>query len=303
MTSLSESCILSKLTVHSFNREKVDKAATREIDSAKNNKNGGRYVKRLFKSVPEIDAIYSCQQNAYNYHRTYSLPWRDGGDRIIPHDYYDTYIDNMSKYKQSLESTLEKVRGKYDDLVAVDMERIGQLANAQDYPSFDWFKSCFSLEVTLMPVPDKRDFRVEIGDALKADLDKLVEESKIQGKAELYKKAAEVYDRIITQCEKKDARLHDSMLESAKELSDVMDILNVHKDVDIENLSKDLYEVSQSVTTYQLRTSMNQRAALSTLAKKMLAKIDPLSPADSTDNVQEETPNYGHTSDPSDDVL
>lgn len=273
MTSLSESCLLSKLTIHTFTRDKTDRQVAKEIDQSKGNKSGGKYTKTLFKGFPEIDAVYSKVQEIYNYHRHNSLPWLDGGTRIVPSESYDSYIEGLNKRKQELEQCFVKLQPNFDSYVQADLVNLGGVAKSNEYPSFDWFKNSFGIDIVLMPVPDARDFRIDVTEDMRLSLDKMLEEAKIKGKQDLYKRIEDVCTRIVEACNKPKGKIYESLLGNVLELSDVIDILNVHKDSELVDLNKELYALGKSTSTFNLRNSMMARQQLAADAGKLISKL------------------------------
>lgn len=272
--SLKDSALLVKLTRRAFNPKIRDVAATAKVNEMYQSADGADVYKNLFKKSKVISNIRSKSTDQYQFHMRWTLPWLDGGTRLLVSKFYDDYIDGMGRRKADMESLLAAITPEeYDAIVKSDMADLAGLANASDYPTLSDLKSSFGSDIRLFPVPDSNDFRVQVSQQHKDQLDKMVEETGSLARDDLHKRVEKCLGRIVEQCSKENPRIFDSMLESTIELSEVMKILNVHNDTEINSLSEELYKLGVSVNTFQLRTSENARKELASRASKLISSF------------------------------
>ena len=271
--SLKDRALLVKFSRKAFGRIVQDKEEARAIDLKYGSKDGTRVQKQLFQKCPGIAPVYSVLGEAYLYHQKYTLPWMKGGVDLLPSTYYDEYIDNLGRSKNDLEDELRKVEPQYDQLVQDDMRRLKGLADNNDYPDFKTFKSKFSISAVLLPFPSSDDFRVSVSEDIKQEFDKFVAESSIQGREVLLDRVEKTVQRIVDQCSKEKTRIHESMLDNAIEMSEVMNILNVHDDEQVSKLSKDLYKLATTAITKDLRDSEGSRKQMVAASEKFLKQL------------------------------
>jgi hypothetical protein len=270
MKTLQETALLVKLTRHSFNPSVKDDEVANAVETNMGAALGsGKFYKQLFRENDKIKRLFSKQNDLYAWHIKYTLPWMDGGVRILPAKFYDEYIDTVGKKRTELEQLLSELEPEYATLVTEDQARLGTLARSIDYPSFEVLTSKFGIDVRLFPIPSSSDFRVAVSEDAKRELDSFIEDTKIKAKEDMYQRVKVVLDTIIEQCAKEKPRLHTTLLTNTGNLADVLGILNVHDDDDIKSIAGELSLLANSVSMFNLRTSVNSRNELVQGAKRI----------------------------------
>lgn len=160
--SLQEKAMLVNLTIHQWTGRKFDRAATASVNSLANAANdAGRYNKQLVrKETLASIALYASRIRNQHYHMT--LPWSDGGQRLLPAAFFMNYRDKISGLKQQFEEAVEEFLSWYGSNRQHEAVRLGHLYDPNDYPSILDLRSCYGINTEFFPVPAAEDFRTSI---------------------------------------------------------------------------------------------------------------------------------------------
>jgi hypothetical protein len=136
----------------------------------------GGFVKRLFpKKTPAISAVESAFNKALGIYEAETLPWFDGGGRLLLAVNYLRFSEMIRNAKAEIDRAVMDLALVYDDLVSAQASRLGRMFNSADYPKAEELKDIYSLTVQFYPVPTSNDFRVQLMDdsieAIKAQID------------------------------------------------------------------------------------------------------------------------------------
>lgn len=161
--SLQEKAMLVNLTIHQWTGRKFDRAATASINNLANAaSDAGRYNKQLVrKETLASIALYASRIRNQHYHMT--LPWSDGGQRLLPAAFFMNYRDKISGLKQQFEEAVEEFLNWYGSNRQHEAVRLGHLYDPNDYPSILDLRSCYGVNTEFFPVPAAEDFRTSIG--------------------------------------------------------------------------------------------------------------------------------------------
>jgi hypothetical protein len=141
---------------------------------------------------------------------------------------------------------------------------LGDMFKRSDYPTANEMVTKFAFRIGFLPVPTAGDFRVDIGNEaqaeLKARLNEMAEE-RIESamrdiRARLGEHMKRMSDRLTTDTvagETKRRRFHDSLVDGALELCDMVKALNVVGDMGLESARRELSDCLMGVTPDELR--------------------------------------------------
>lgn len=174
--SLKNEVMVVTLNISQWTARKKDTKVSREVEESHGAFDAGNYNKALINrnvvvskpstkeevSMNPLKAIQKVAGSARTYHYFNTLPWSDGGDRILPSKNYFNYIREMNAFKaQFLELVDEFVR-QYPSLVEEARHRLGTMFSENDYPAEKFVADKFGFRYSFMPVSDAEDLRVNI---------------------------------------------------------------------------------------------------------------------------------------------
>jgi hypothetical protein len=278
---------------------KLDRNVTDEVvrDKGAAEKGAARVNKNLLAGRKELEVIQQFVSEVRNYVYACTLPWSDSGLRLLPVVKFQRFNADMAQHEDKYWKLCESFVTAYPFLITAQAMALGDMFKRDEYPSPDSIKSKFGFHVNYMPVPTSGDFRVDVGDAAQAELqkqlselaDKRVEAAMADVRARIGDHLRRMSDRLhidVVDGQPKPRRFHDTLVESGLELCDTVKALNVTQDPDLEKARAALERSLTSVTVITkkngkelsvadtLREDMQQRSALKTQVDEMLNKFN-----------------------------
>jgi hypothetical protein len=238
--SIATSAVLIDLNISVWTARKLDKRVSKEIDINKGTTtNAGNYNKHLLAGSDQLEKIQKLATEIRDWHGRYTLPWSDGGTRLLP---MTTFFD----YKQRLGEVMAY--------------KLGQLFDRTEYPEAEDIRNKFRLRYTIMPVPEANDFRVDIAEDIRSEMER---EYKQAYTSRVETAMNDAWSRLHTTLEHMVERLsgndkkifRDSLVDNAMELTSLLTKLNVTNDPKLEDARKELEKSLVGVTPEDLRES------------------------------------------------
>lgn len=274
--------------ITTWSARKFDREVTTKINDSHNlDHDVGRYNKRLLatgsNSWKELIKICSAARTS---HYENTLAWSDDGYRLLPSANYDSYMKIMRKHESDFEAAKSRFVGDYpmlidsarDYLVA---EEDGGMFRASDYPPIGEVAERFTMRSTPLPVPTSGDFRVKLPESEIKALQKAVEE-KVKASAD--EAVADARDRLVKVVEsisdklgEPDAIFRDSLINNARDLTDVLSRLNVMGDKELEAMRQRVESELAAVEPQTLRDEPTVRKQVAQSAKKILTDMNQYS--------------------------
>jgi hypothetical protein len=176
----------------------------------------------------------------------------------------------MEDFEHEFNNLVTDFVNVYPTLITAQAMALGDMFNRDDFPSPDDVSHRFDFRLNYMPVPTAGDFRIDVGNdaekELKAKLSKLADERIDHAMRDVKQRLKEHLDRMsdrlgsdVVNREIKTRKFHDSLLDTAHELCDLVKALNITNDQDLEGARKALSEALLGVDLKELRTNMPVR--------------------------------------------
>jgi hypothetical protein len=152
--------------------------------------------------------------------------------------------------------------------------KLGELFDRGEYPEATSIASKFNLRYTIMPVPEVNDFRVDIGEQMKVEMQQEYQRA-YEGRVEAA--MSDAWSRLHTTLEHMIDRLsgddkkifRDSLVDNALELTNLLTKLNVTNDPKLEQARQALERSLVHVSADDLRQSKGAR-------DEVLAKVNQI---------------------------
>ena len=308
--AMHKNAILVTLNISTWSARKYDASVTKETNQAHGaDEDAGRYNKKLLPGdAPEYKALIQHANQLRDFHYTNTLPWNDQGQRILTMKNYQAYVDGMRKGTDAFYSLLSDLEAAYPRLRADAKVKLNGMWKESDYP--ENIRDKFAFAYVPEPMPETGDLRVELPAAEMAILEKQVEERTKQRLAEaqndavrkLHEVVKRMVDRLGTreQCSKckgegttietrkkpnkgekvtcwicngegsTEATFRDSLIENAREVTDVLKRINLNEDPELEKLRKQTEKLAKSNEPDTLRTDAAARAKAAEKAQSIL---------------------------------
>lgn len=287
MSTLSERAMLATLHAGSWGGSMADKEVTEEVNASyKAEKDAGRYSKQLIarKFLTHVSSKVGLAQRT---HKILTLPWEDGGTRILSTSGYFGYVEAMRLQRLTIEAAAKGFVADFPTYVAEAQTRLGTMFNPDDYPDAESVRKKFYIDVEIKPVPEAADFRAKLSDAsVKAivkDIEKRSAQRLEQAMNDVFLRVADVTGKMVERLrsyepskegEKSSGRFRDSLVTNIKELADLLPGLNITADPRLDQLQQQLLDDLVEHSPEVLRSDAKVRKRVSDKAERILKKVN-----------------------------
>ena len=261
--------MLVEFNASQWTARKLDKGATDEIVHNKNaqDKGAARVNKNLLAGRKELEVINKHVGAVRTYVYTNTLPWSDSGIRLLPSIRFMEFNQRMQDFEDEFNKLVADFVDVYPTLITAQAMALGDMFNRDDFPSPADVAHRFDFRLNYMPVPTAGDFRVDVGNdaekEIKAKLSKLADERIDYAMRDVKSRLKEHLDRMsdrlgvdVVNKEIKARKFHDSLLDTALELCDLVKALNITNDQDLEGARKALASAINGVDVDDLRKNV-----------------------------------------------
>jgi hypothetical protein len=279
--------MIASLHIGGWSGMKFDQDETDDIRARhgiEENKDAGAFNKRII-SLKALHLVNTAASAARRAHRLLTSPWDDNGGRILTNTGYFGYCEEMRLKTHNHKAASEKFVEQYAEHVNEARERLKGMFNPGDYPSAEDVRRRFYIDTEIEPIPDSKDFRVDLSDAsVKAivkDMDRRVDERLKAATNDVFLRVADVTEKM---CKKLRAyvpangapeqhKFHDSIVWNIKELADLLPSLNLTGDKRFDQLRDKLLDDLCEHPPIILKSDERLRNQTADKAAKILAKV------------------------------
>jgi len=287
MHRINESAMLVSLNISQWRGYKSDKKISDEVARThSSDPTMGKYRKSLLAR----EALASLQKiagAARDDHYTLTLPWSDVGKRILSSPMYFKYNQTMKAHQTAFWNEFRNVfQPNYAQYVEDARRLLNGLFKPEEYPSPSKIESKFAFCMSVDPIPDAVDFRVDLGDAETARIKSQIE-SNVQSTIEFAVK--DIWTRLASVVGKMSERLHaytdatedtpvqsafrDSLVSNIIDLLDIVPLLNITEDPAIDQFCKRIRRELTAHSPEELRDSAIVREDTARRADEILSKM------------------------------
>jgi hypothetical protein len=273
---LSEKAMLVYLSASTWTGRKKDKKTTSEVcDVKKADSDAGSWITYLIpkKSIADIEsAIVRCRQDHYRL----SLPWIDGGLRILPSKLFMEYTSVMNKRIAEFEKTVDQFLVEYPNIIDNAKARLGDLSYNFILPTTQELKNRFSVRYDFMPLPETSDFRADITgsevESLKNNIENSMKEKIHRMNQEVWDRLYFIVDKTVSVLSDDDKIIRKSLIEKLSDMAN--DHWNLTDDPKLSEIQTMIKDRLQSVKITDLRDDNFQRKNKSNELKEVLDKLN-----------------------------
>ena len=248
--SLSNRAMLVQLSVGQWTARKLDRKVTADVATRNGAKSGAGNYNKVLIARGNLAAIGAVVSQAREDHAFMSLPWLQDGTRIMPVDAFNRYRAVMQKHRETFEREVNEFCASYPEYVEQAKETLGALYNPADYPKVEDIRRRFHWSVTVLPLPDASDFRVDLDAATVAELQAGMAQDvqnamdSAMGNAfeRLHKVTRNMADKLAAYDPSKGKQgnpFRDSLVQNVRDLLDVLPSLNITGDARLAQAIED----------------------------------------------------------------
>lgn len=274
--SLADKAMIVTLSVSCWTARKQDKKVAEEVEQKHGATDAGRYNKLLIDKQ-HLDPLTSMAGRIRQKHYDLTLPWLDNGGRLLPSKLFFKYQQEIGQLKDEYRQKVDSFIPLYDtQLIAAARKRLGTMYEPGDYPPGSMLRNKFSVDLDFVPVPQASDFRVEVGDAerrrIQDEITERVQQRQREAMLDAWARVRRVVTNIQARMNAPKTIIHESLIDNAQELVQLLPGLNISDDPLLAEVTHDITN-NLLVEVWKLRKSATARKALAKSAEEILKKI------------------------------
>ncbi len=281
--SIVDNSMLVNITLSVWSGRKLDRQVSEEIDVAKSTRTrAGNYNKNLFAGVVELESVIAVSKATRMWHQRQTLPWSDGGERLLPLPNFLTYKQGLGEWETKFNDAVKDFCDKYPTLIAAQAFQMGALFDRSEYPVADQIRHKFHMGYTFSPVPGTQDWRVQADDDVRRELEQQYQRAYNDRLGtvtkdlwdRLHSCLAHMSDRLTDGDEGKRKIFRDSLLTNAVDLCGLLTRLNVMNDPALEIARKHLEGTLVGLDAKDLRKDEGARKEIKASVDAILSRFE-----------------------------
>ena len=271
--NIDTSALLVEVSISLWTARKLDRSVTDEVNHDKKaSKAAARVNKNLLADRPELEEIQKLANSARSYVYTHTLPWSDSGLRLLPTMQFMKFNERMADFEAEFDEKVKQFVTKYPSLITAQAMALGDMFNRDEYPTPETIERKFGFRTSYVPVPDAGDFRIDVGNAARAQLaeqlERISQERVANAVADIRGRLRDhlmrMSDRLTSDTddktgEPKARRFHASLIDTAYDLVELTVSLNITQEPSLERARKGLEMALAGANAYDIRENYELR--------------------------------------------
>jgi len=281
---IQNSAVLVDLNLSVWTGRKMDKKTSDEVVVAKSahSKNAASVSKHLLAGNDALAKIQKHAAAIRSWHYEQSLPWSDGGSRLLPMKVFFDYKAKLGEFEQEFNDLVTEFVRQYPLLVSAAAFQLGDLFDRNEFPDATTIAERFKFRYVFLPIPEMGDFRVDVGSDIKNEL-----QSQFEGyyKAKLDDAMQDMWDRLHDCMSKLSERLdyaddktrkifRDTLVSNALDICSMLSNLNVTNDPKLEEARRKLESTLMGIDATDLREDSILRTDVKRKVDDILKSFD-----------------------------
>ena len=275
--SLSQRAMLVQLSVGGWTGRKQDKRVTAETVTAKNAAaDAGNWMTRIVPPAT-LAAIKSIENAARNYVYEVTLPWANNGPRILPSALFMEFTAKLRDFEFQFRQQVEAFLTVYPQIVEEAQTRLGDLYDGSKFPTVGKLRDAFSFSLAITPLPDAKDFRVDLSDEIVAEVQANIQQqasSALQNAMqEVWQRLYDAVEHIASKLADAKGKFKDSLIGNLVELLEILPALNITNDPALDRLRREAAQKLGNQDPQTLRDNPAVRADAANAAADILKQM------------------------------
>ena len=274
---INSKALLVKLSISQWYNRITDRKVANEVaDKYQVADHDDRYIKALLPKTA-LRAVGMRITELRAFHAAHTLPWQDDSVRILASANFFEYRQGIAERKAALEAEVDRFVAAYP--AWIEHARLSKkgLFNEMDYPAPQAIAKQFAVNLTMLPFPSAKDFRIEMSKAdlaeLKASTDqavaKTMEAANEHLLARLYERAYTLYQALV----EPDKVFRDNTVNSLGETLELVRSMNITDDTKVALAVDATKAITDMITPERLRASDNFRHAIAVRLGELLVAL------------------------------
>ena len=226
----------------------------------------------------ELEGIKSAAGSVRNTWIKWTMPWLDGGVRIVPSGKYNAYLTAIQEAIKEYNKACDAFLLRYPAILEASPERLKSLKDGKNMPSVDELRNRFGVTHDIFPMPSTEDFRLQ--GVSEGDTEKIKEQMEESLKLAFDETLTYVWQSLLNLLEKVDKvmsepnkKFKDSLIKNLEKFIDDLPSLNIVDDPGLEETRKKIIKQFMGIDPQDLRESDVLRKGIAKQAKAAITEI------------------------------
>lgn len=276
-TALNRKAMLVYLRMSMWTGRKKDKDVTAEILRRKNSENDSGAWWTYLVPAKALRAVDTAYHKCRNVHYKLTLPWMDGGLRILPSAMFMEYGKAMREVTAEYDVAVDSFIKDYPILIADARKRLGDLLNGAVLPTAAEIKHKFKVSQDILPMPVASDFRVELAqedlNEMKKNLSVNIESMTSKAMTDLWGRLSELIEKIEKTLGDPNKKFKNSLIDNLGDFCKLIPKMNITGSKELEKMRKEVFEKLAVLHPDNLRKFKRERKQAHKDAKDVLKKM------------------------------
>lgn len=247
---IQKRAVLVDIRIGTWGINKIDRPATQELKIAKNVKGDYCTVRKVLADHALLTKIKRIATSMRKVHYIYTMPWNDGGQRILPIQQHKLYKQEMDDYIEEFNNTVKLFVNDFPSVLNDAEGRLGVLYDIRDYPTSAQLEQKFSVELKYSPIEHPSHFLVQISANERSEIQKNMEATfndKVAGTVtNLYNRLSNGINHLLERMDRYEDTpekwkiFKASNLNHLKGIAELLPDLNITNDDGINQMCADL---------------------------------------------------------------
>jgi hypothetical protein len=237
--------------------------------------------KLLDTKHPSFKAVTSVKNKAVGFWKSLTLPFPEGGVRLIRQDRVDDFDAKMREFQVELTEAVATLDRHYAELKSAAQGRLGTLFNESDYPAS--LEGMFSITWDF-PSVEPPEYLQQLNpelyqqecDRVQQRFDEAVQLAEEAFVGELAKLVSHLTERLSGQLDGKPKIFRDSAVENMTEFFERFKSLNVRSSEQLDGLVADAQRITRGIEPQALRDNGALRQHTATELSRVQSVLDGL---------------------------
>lgn len=277
--TLADKAMLAKLTRRKMSTKRRDIELEQTVRKQVAD-DGITINKQLFQDKAHpVRQLLGLIDEVYTEHTRRTAPWVDRGPRILPSDHYFDYCSAMRDRIDAIDRRLPGILNNWGKHVMDDLAARGSRGKLEDYPEETLVAAMFHVDFVIYPLPDVRDFRVQVDPDMAAKLQEAVTEAEAAVRHEVLERMLKplraAAEKLMVPIGEKGAIFRDSLVDNLIEGLEQARLLNIG-DADLTQIieqTESMIKSGVSLDPEQLRGSQPVREATAKQLNAILSNL------------------------------
>lgn len=278
MKTIQQQAMLVNLGIAYWTANASDESVVERISRSTKSEQDQHAYRKILVKPDAINEVKAVRSRARAYHFSKTMPWIDGGTRILPAHFYKEYQEKMKEFRNEYEAAAAKFCRAYSALKGEARKRLGDLFKDDDYPSESSLRSKFSWDIKFLPIPSGNDWRVAgLNSKDEAEMKKQVEEqvvaAMVAASRDLMKRLMEVVSDLAGAMKDSKSTFRNSIVGNIKEMVALVRSMNIMGDEKLEAVCKEVEKTLVKLNADELREDKKKRKEAADDADAILKKM------------------------------